>query len=94
MHIRILEQQMLVDLKKLMFLQAVWKYTQIILRNIKPIQLSQRLTWLATEQLSGKDTIDQVDLARSYAAARSVQHERAIGDQVDLVASCPQIRRW
>jgi len=55
MHIRILEQQMLADLTKLMFLQAVWKYTQIILRNIRPIQLSQRLTWLATEQLSGKE---------------------------------------
>jgi len=51
MHIQILEQQMLADLQK-----AVWKYTQIILRNIRPIQLRQRLSWLATEQLNEKDT--------------------------------------
>ena len=55
MHIPIFEQQMLVDLKKLMFLQAVWKYTQIILSNMRPIRLSQILTGLATQQLSGKD---------------------------------------
>ena len=36
---------------------------------------------------------DQVDLATSYAAARSVQRERAIGDQVDFVASSTQIGR-
>jgi len=56
MHIPIFEQKILVDLKKLMFLQAVWKYTQIILSNMRPIRLSQILTGLATQQLSGKDT--------------------------------------
>jgi len=39
-----------------MFLQAVWKYMQIILHNTQPIQLSQRFTLLTTVQLSGKDT--------------------------------------
>jgi len=47
---------MLVDLKKWMFLQAAFKYAQIILHNRRPIQLSQRLTSLATQQLNGKDT--------------------------------------
>jgi len=75
-----------------MFLQAVWKYMQIILHNTRPIQLSQRFTLLTTVQLSGKDTTRSTWLvATSYAAARSVQYERAIRDQVDLAESCSAI---
>ena len=74
MHIPIFEQKILVDLKKLMFLQAVWKYTQIILRNMRPIRHSQILINWTCDAATEREKHDQVDLAACYAAACSVQH--------------------